>query len=300
MGCSAVTTVDLLPERGNAPTSALAGAGANTVGVGSNAFAGGGTGSTAAMAGNANVSGSGGAVAMAGQAGAGPARVVLAHRYDFSGSGTDIVDSINGMHGTAMGDAALSGTGQLTLDGDAQSYVKLPSWLLSSMTSASIVVWFTWHGGRAWQSVFNFGANASNTAAPSEDVKAEFFFTPLMLPGPGSSLHVDMIYGNTLDFINDPNPFPVDVPVVLVVVFDGEAQQISLYVNGAAIDSPKPTTQRLSELKDANGWLGQSQWAHDVTNSGNLRATFDEVRIYRGALSSEQVGHLVVSDPNAL
>ena len=290
VGCSALTTVDLLPVQG---TSGGASSARRT---------------SAAQGGAATVSGTSGGVAnegerfeLAGAAGiAGlTSGLKLVNRYDFSGTGTTIVDLVGNKDGTAMGGAVLDGSGQLTLAGGQQQYVALPSWLISSMSSVTIVAFITWHGGSAWQSVFNFGA--TDTGAPSEDVRAQFFFTPLTSVGNGPSLHVEMQYGHgPLDFVDGTDRFPADVPSVVASVFDGDRGELSLYINGTIVLQPDPTSQRLAELKDANCWLGQSQWAHDVTGGGNFRGSYDEFRIYSGALSAEQIGSLSLTDPDAL
>jgi hypothetical protein len=318
-GCSSVTTVDLLPARATSATGGTTGnasaAGVGDPSGGASAGQGGtvntgsvGTGGSVGQGGLVNGGATlGGASSGGGRAGQGDTAGVagalgmprLVNRYDFSGTGTTIVDLVGGKNGRAMGGAALDGSGQLTLAGGQDAYVALPSWLISSMTSVTIVAFITWHGGGAWQSVFNFGA--TDSGAPSEDVKAQFFFTPITSVGDGPSLHVEMTYGRgPLDFVNGSEHFPVDVPVVVASVFDGELGELSLYIDGSMIGEPDPTTQRLSELKDANCWLGQSEWEHDVTGSGNFRGSYDEFRIYAGALSAEQIQNLSLADPGAL
>lgn len=282
-GCTEVTTVDLLPPKSQAGAAGLAQMGSAGSGIGAWG------GSEAA----------GGTTASAGTSGFGTGPR-LVNRYDFSGTGTIVVDSVSARDGEVMGGATLDGSGQLNLTGDPSQYVKLPSWLISSLKSVTIVTWFTWSGGSSWQSLFNFGYNAENLAAPSERVLAEVFFTPQMIPAPGASLHVDVTYGGGIDFVNTAEAFPVERPVVVAAVLDGDLEQISLYIDGVLAGPPDPTSEHLSELKDANCWLGQSQWAHDVANGGNFRGTYDEFRIYAGALSGEQIARLSLTDPLAL
>jgi hypothetical protein len=298
--CSAVTMVDLLPEKtaigrgGSQPTNGQAGNG--TTSLGGLGTVGVGAGGTSSVAGNT------GFVSAAGA----PTGLRLVNRYDFSGTGTVVVDSMSGKNGEVMGGATLDGSGQLTLTGDTRQFVKLPPWMISSFKSVTIVTWFTWHGGRAWQSVFNFGYNKSNTDAPSEDVAAEVFFTPVTAATTQpSSFHVSIVFDQGQTSIDLEEPFPVNQPMVVAAVFDGDLRQISLFYNGAMVKAPAPLGQfypyhSLSELKDANCWLGQSQWAHDVTNSDNFRGVYDEFRIYNGALTAEQIANLSLTDPYRL
>lgn len=298
--CSAVTTVDLLPDKagggggGGQSTNGQAGQSAATPGgVSAGGISAGGL---------SSVAGNTGLVAAAGS----PTGLRLVNRYDFSGTGTVVVDSMSGKNGEVMGGATLDGSGQLTLTGDTQQYVKLPPWMISSFKSVTIVTWFTWHGGRAWQSVFNFGYNKSNTDAPSEDVAAEVFFTPVTAATTQpSSFHVSIVFDQGQTSIDLEEPFPINQPMVVAAVFDGDLKQISLYYNGSIVKAPATLGQfypyhSLAELKDANCWLGQSQWAHDVTNSGNFRGTYDEFRIYNGALTAEQIANLSLTDPYRL
>jgi hypothetical protein len=297
--CTAVTMVDLFAEKaagGIAGQSPNAQAGASVSVGGRNAG-----GSNAGVAGAANTqvcsSASGGGNAAA--AGA-PSVSRLVNRYDFSGTGTVVVDSVSCKNGEIMGGAVLDGTGKLTLTGDPLEYVKLPSWMISSMTSATIVTWFTWHGGPAWQSVFNFGGNEENSDVPSERVNAEVFFTPLMSVLTNSSLHVAIVFGRAVDAIDPPDPFPTDQPMMVAAVFHGDLRQIRLYYNGVQMLQPVTMTLPLANLKDGNCWLGQSQWEHDVTKGGNFRGVYDEFRIYSGALTAEQIQKLSLTDPNLL
>jgi hypothetical protein len=208
-----------------------------------------------------------------------------------------IADRIGGKDGEAMGGAELEGSGQLNLRGDSAAYVRLPPRMISSLTNMTLVSFITWRGGNAWQSVFNFGA--TDTGEPSENVFAQFFFTPLMQPGPGPSLHLNVAYGvRSQDSIDGTEEFPTDRPAVVVVVFNGAYGEFSLYVDGARILMPKSTDQRLADLDDSNSWLGQSQWAHDVEHAQNFDGSFDEFRIYDGCMTDEQIRNL--TDPDLL
>jgi hypothetical protein len=288
--CTAVTTVDLLPEKVNAAGFSGQAGSRNTVAAGGRNHAGGTT-----AVGNAGAE----TLVAAGTAGS-FAGLRLVNRYEFSGTGTTIIDSVSGKNGEAMNGASLDGSGQLTLEGAATNqYVRLPAGLLSPLTSATLVAFFTWHGGPAWQSLFNFGATSSGAPAEDPNVLAQFFFTPLTVPGPGPSLHLNVDYhAISSASIDGKDAFPSDLPTVVVAVVDGVLHQLRLYINGTMISLPTSTGMLLTHLKDTNAWLGQSEWAHDVAGSGNIRGTYDEFRIYSGVMTNEQIATL--TDPSQL
>lgn len=281
VGCSATTTVELLPQNAAGTNAGQAGAG--------------GAGPTAGSAGQAGAAGGGNAsgvhIAVNGPQ--------LLHRYDFGGVGTQVVDSVNASNGEVLGGAALDGSGQLSLSGTSSEYVKLPSWLISSLSSVSLVTWVTWHGGSPWQSLFSFGATDKGT--PSDAVIAQFFFTPMTGNGGGAELHVETTSSDReAAFVVSRNALPVDVQAMVSAVFDGDRQELRLYINREAVGEPKTTAQRLTELKDANCWLGQSQRMREAGRDDNFHGSYDEFRIYAGALSAEQIRGLSLTDPNLL
>src|SRR5262245_29426140 len=57
-------------------------------------------------------------------------RRLLAHRYTFDGSGSNVLDSVGSAHGTSIG-ASLDGSGKLSL-ASSEQYVDLPSGLISA------------------------------------------------------------------------------------------------------------------------------------------------------------------------
>jgi len=66
----------------------------------------------------------------------------LQNRWSFAEtSGTTVSDSVGGQNGTLQGNAALNGTGQVTLDGANGSYVSLPGGLVSSLSAVTFEGW---------------------------------------------------------------------------------------------------------------------------------------------------------------
>ena len=64
---------------------------------------------------------------------------------------------------------------------------------------------------------------------------------------------------------------------------------------GAKLLIESPTTVKLSDIKDVNNWVGESQWSKDHAYQG----TFDEFRIYNVALTSCQLHTVINRGPDA-
>jgi hypothetical protein len=120
------------------------------------------------------------------------------HRHDFSGTGTVVVDSVGGAHGSVRGGAALDGRGSLALDG-RDDYVDLPNGLISRLHSATFVVWFEWYDGRiCWHRVFDFGNTVQGEDVVG-DATSNVFVTPQDCPNPGQSPGPLAWFGNRFD-----------------------------------------------------------------------------------------------------
>lgn len=216
----------------------------------------------------------------------------LLHRYDFSGEGTVLTDLVGGRHGYIQGGATLSGVGTLELDG-VDDYVALPSNMISSLVSVTLVAWFTWRSNRVWERVFDFGETKAINGKPGESM-SHFFFTPLPSTGPGTSANFSD--GNYMYAANGTVPFPREIEQQIAVVFDGERRVIESYVNREldAVSPARPVPPPLSVLIDNNCWLGQSQQIQDA----HMNGVYDEFRIYGRALTPAEIGELSTAGPD--
>ncbi|HEY4159262.1 MAG TPA: LamG domain-containing protein [Polyangiaceae bacterium] len=208
-----------------------------------------------------------------------PADRRLIHRYSFSGTGTEAVDSISGANGMIINGATLDGAGHLPLDG-SDDYVSLPSRLISGLTDATIVAWLDWAGGPCWQRLFEFG---SSDTGPNQQGNAvtELFSTPLRCPGTGPTVSYSTLpFSDAVDS-NAPFPDPGQY-VPITVVFDGTNATMALYVNGTLLGTN--ALHPLADIDDVTAWLGRSIWPQDV----NLHGTYDEFRIYNYPLSEAE------------
>jgi hypothetical protein len=87
--------------------------------------------------------------------------------------------------------------------------------------------------------------------------------------------------------------FPTDRMRQVVLVVDTERDERRLFVDGE-LEATGPAGHPLNELEDVNNWLGRSQWIQDRY----LRATFEELRIYDGALDADRIAELYQRGPD--
>jgi hypothetical protein len=258
---------------------------------------------------------------------------VLAHRYAFNGTGTDVIDSATG--GDADGvvlNTELSGGGTLVLAGGmSDQYVDLLSnRLISSSETGSITLeaWLRWNGGGNWQRIFDFG----NNDGPQEGEQGMSGNAYLFLTPRGQLGKLRVAYkrpgGSEYEVILDaPITLPSGVDTHVAVVIDAMLKRMSLYVDGRLQDgiayfrnvgAPATTEMRgvydwsepvttsdgemvnppaidLSVIDDINNWLGRSQFKAD----SELDATLDEFRIYSSALTPELIELSHSAGPNA-
>lgn len=301
--CSSLETVDLLPL---GPGDTASGSGGATAP------------STTSSTGSSTTAGSGGSGGSGGSAGTHSGAVGgqssttwsnlpkdLVRLYDFSGTGTEVVDRAGGESGVVLGGATLDGSGQLSIS-DGKSYVRLPSWLLSSTGSSSVTLaaWVTWRGGTAWSRIFDFGSTVEGTDVPGNAL-SHFYFTPKFEPLLYYSAVLDgncTVGGQAA--VEGTEAFPSGTPTFLAVVVEGDdtlgTSTLRIYVDGVAAGTTSTTLLRLSAFRDPHCWLGQSQWVQDADPFQHYNGLFDEFRIYARALLPAEIAGLSLVDPTKL
>jgi hypothetical protein len=211
----------------------------------------------------------------------------LVHRYDFSGDGTLVDDSVGRADG-AIVNAALTGDGELVLaGGSSEQYVDLPNGLISGLTSASIETWLRWSGGSNWQRIFDFGNN-SNGEARQGGAATSFWFLTANDPANAVGLYVNFST-NAGDTQNDRKAvgsggISDGAWHQVVAVFDGETASMHLYLDGRLQASRTGLSGGLADIDDRNAWIGRSNW-----NDDELAARLTEFRIYQQALDADDV-----------
>jgi hypothetical protein len=219
-----------------------------------------------------------------------PEPVVLKHRYTFSGAAgsTTITDSVGGTDGTLMNPsttATLTGSGQLTLDGNASSaFVQFPSGMVSPLTNATFQVWVNFYGGPVWQELFSFGTNFNGAGVT--------YTTLIPHNGANGNLRWSINEGGET-FVDGPSELTISNEVSVTVTYNYSAQTASLYLDGRKIGSG-PMSKPLFTIPDVDNFLGKSQFSADPYFQGSL----DEFRIYSGVKSDLQVAIDATTGPD--
>jgi hypothetical protein len=217
-----------------------------------------------------------GATEAGADAGADPALML---RYDFAGTGSTVRDRVGTAH---------AGRGGLTLDG-VDDFVDMPNGLISPLQSVTVVAWLDWYGGPCWQRVFDFGSSNAGEGNAGNATSA-LSLTPASCPD--NVVVGFMELDGALRSANG-SAFPVNTLAQAALVVDGASSTMQVYINGARV-AEAPALLQLSQLRDVNNWLGRSQWVQDWF----LRARFEELRIYRRALSASELAALYARGPD--
>ena len=213
----------------------------------------------------------------------------LVLRYDFEGTGTVVQDRAGSANGLVVGGAALDGTGVLALDG-VDDYVDMPNGVASRRASATFMAWVEWEGGVCWQRIFDFG---KTDAGENESGMALSSFYVTGSSCPDGVLTATIELGSRHHSVTAESALPDGRPVQVTLAVDAARNSTTLYVDGEQVGSTSYAFA-LESLDDVNAWLGRSQWIQDH----NLKARYDEFRIYAGALSGARVAELYARGPD--
>lgn len=228
----------------------------------------------------------------------------IAHRYSFTNSA---VDSVGGANGTLVSspDGTLNVTfenGQAVFPGgpwETVAYIDLPDGIVSSKQNITIEVWTTWNGpaGSYWQRVFDFGNGGKGESAHNPgDGTGGFFLTPLGGAGDPDGVQCNMSGTGWLGerFLTGPETLPIGQQVHVVALCAPVLDKSQLWIDGRLIDSDTAPFL-LSDLIDANNWLGASNW-----NDAAFNGLINELRIYEGALSELEIALAQEAGPDTL
>jgi len=214
-----------------------------------------------------------------GLASSGPA-AQLAHRWSFDG---DLKDSVGGQDATIVSVGAnkgiLSAT-EVTLTGGARSssdYIDLPDHVLSSLGSvATLELWATPLSVQTWSRIFEIGSSQAEHTCMSWCTGTNI-----------NTDHVEYFSPNDNSRVDNTNaPYLLGVKYHIVVVWELGSE--TWYT--ARADSPELGPARgsysvsdVSKLNDTDVWLGESHY-----DDGTANASYDECRLWIGALSEEE------------
>ena len=209
---------------------------------------------------------------------------LLAHRYSFNSGTTNVWDSIGLAHGTLAGNAVLTNNA-LKLTGASGGYVNLPGGLVSGSSALTVEFWATFGVNGNYARVFDFG-NISG-ANGSQYI----FFSPHT----GTGAHRTEIATSSTVTFDIPGTFDNRTLHVACIV-DPASGYTAIYTNGVL---EKALTNALPVLTGVNkswGFIGRSLWSGDAY----LNATIDELRIYDGRLTPQEIATDFQFGPDAL
>jgi arabinan endo-1,5-alpha-L-arabinosidase len=200
------------------------------------------------------------------------AHPALAHRYSFSGGTSNVWDSIGMAHGTLMGNVVVT-NGALKLTGATGGYLNLPGGLVSGSSALTVEFWATFGVNGNWVRVFDFGNTSGNGFQ-------YLFYTPHSSLGTqrmetSTNTTVTMETGGTLD----------NRTVNVVCIVDPAAHYGAIYTNGVLEQASTINWPGLGAVSTAWSFIGRSLFSADAY----LNATIDELRIYDGRLTPQEI-----------
>ncbi len=221
----------------------------------------------------------------------------LRHRYDFSGTGTTLLDLVGDAHGTLEAGAMLDGSGVLSLpgrvDNQTDQYVDLPNGILSPLDEVTLLVWTTYEGGAGFQRIFDFGDSTSGEGQGDQgrNYLALLYGTNFangdrlgaQIAAPGSPT---LSLGTYFELVQDQQ--------FQVALTFRSNDRVALFAEAQELIA-SPVQRALSELNDVNCWLGRSQWSKDHPYHGK----YNEFRVYDVALNACQLATLKARGPDA-
>lgn len=219
----------------------------------------------------------------------------LMHRWTFAeegAAGTVFVDDVRGARATLVNAGVLDGAavgGQVTLTGGAQAnadFVAMPGGLLRGATDATIEVWATMHTLKTWSRVLDIGSSPGNS----------LFVAWSQGRIPGTDRVGFTVNGVEHRLDNALAPITPDLEHHIVLMVDGDAgasglTRVSLFRDGMLRGSFE-TSHRLSDLVDANFWLGRSHHADETAS-----ASYEEIRVHDRVYPAAEVAQMFARGP---
>jgi len=209
------------------------------------------------------------------------ANPALAHRYSFT---TNAWDSIGMAHGTLMGNAVVTNNA-LLLSGASGGYVNLPGGLVSGSSAVTLEFWATFGANGNWARVVDFG-NISGSSGLNY-----FFFSPHN----GSSGQTVEMRSNAATTFAIPGTLDKRAVHVICIV-DPANNYGAVYTNGVLESELTISWPAFSSVSSAWAFIGRSLFGADSW----LNAAIDELRIYDGRLTTNEISGDFQLGPDAL
>lgn len=227
------------------------------------------------------------------------ANLGLAHRWSFNNS---LADSVSGQAASivevGVNNATLTAS-NVTLAGGLKAlsdYVDLGPDVLPSSGLATIELWATPISVQNWSRIFDVGASTTENLMMSWTMGTTLASDRVEW--------VDSAGTNTVDNSNQPYTLGTEFHVVMVIepgAGAGGTTRVTWYrspSSSGSLGAARGTfnsTNTLASLTDTNCWLGRSQWPDNTAN-----ASYNEVRVWNRALTTNELQSLHAAGPNAL
>ena len=205
----------------------------------------------------------------------------LAHRYSFT---SNVRDSIGMAHGTLMGGATITNNA-LVLNGTTGTYVNVPVGLVSGSSAVSLEFWATFGTNGNWARVVDFG-NISGTSGQNY-----FGFSP-HTDTSGQRLQLS---ANTTTTFGLAGTFD-NLKLHVVCIVDPASNYAAVYTNGVLENATNASWSSFASVSPAWSFIGRSLWSGDAY----LNASIDELRLYDGRLTPQEIATDYQFGPNAL
>ncbi len=239
-----------------------------------------------------------------------PSKALLTHRWSFNGN---LNDSVGTSHATVVdpdSNAAAGGTvtqnaTSVTLSGGASgtsAAVRLGGNLVGlRSTPVTIELWATNNAVQNWGRVFDFGSGTT-----------EYLFMSWTRGTDAANDQVEWIDSGVVNNRGTTNAsaytlgsqYHIVLTLTPAAYSNGAATAgtlVTWYITPAVATGnivakgSFTTANTLPALNDVDNWLGRSMWTGD--NVAN--ATYDEVRIWNGALTSDEINTYQLAGPNS-
>lgn len=225
-----------------------------------------------------------------------PAVSILAHRYSFNDTGSVVKDSIGTLDGNLMGTAVESG-GQVVLDGSVGCYVDLGSnsfpndGIISGYQSATIDYWATFGALANWNYAWAFG-NSSGFGF-------NYVHNVVRNGNTGHRIDDDAIAAQQtiIDMLGDF----ANETVHCTTIVNPTTGILAVYTNGVLSGVATNDFQPLSNIATNFIYVGRSLWTAvgpDGTGDPYLAGSIDELRVFNGALTPQQIAEADANGPN--
>ncbi|RYD83090.1 MAG: hypothetical protein EOP84_08420, partial [Verrucomicrobiaceae bacterium] len=231
----------------------------------------------------------------------------LQHRWSFNeASGTIVADSVGGAggNGTIQGSGFTRGAGQVSLPGGSSNtaaYIDLPDGLISSLDDATIEGWMTLESSQSWSRIFDFGiGTAGELNGPGGSANGtDYFMLTGQIGGDRTRKQLELNNNGVANAVAGADPVTSGQQFHFAVVYDSDGNdgtpQVRYYRDGSLVLTLN-TGFRLRDISDVNNWLGRSNWTAD----NNIDGSYNEVRIWNGALAAEAIADTISSGPDTL